>query len=143
VSWFGGKGGWIVYLLIIVLARFLLFFVPFLSVGQAWNITTLLHAVGSFVLFHWDKGLPFVGMDQGKYAKLTMWEQLDKEVQFTPTRKVFTIVPVFLFMLTAHYTDYDLPTLAINLVALAVLLLAKFPHMHKVRIFNINSSPSG
>ena len=47
------------------------------------------------------------------------------------------------FMVTVHYTDYDLPTLAVNLVALAILLLAKFPHMHKVRILNINSSPSG
>jgi len=46
-------------------------------------------------------------------------------------------------MVTVHYTDYDLPTLAVNLVALAILLLAKFPHMHKVRILNINSSPSG
>ena len=27
-----------------------------------------------------------------------MWEQLDQEVQFTPTRKLFTLVPVFLYV---------------------------------------------
>jgi len=99
VSWFGGKGGWLVYLSLIASLRFILCFLPSLSVGQAWNITTLVHAVTSFFLFHWDKGIPFVGMwDQGKYAKLTMWEQLDKEVQYTPTRKLFTLVPIVLFI---------------------------------------------
>ena len=50
--------------------------------------------------FHWSKGAPFTGSDQDKYAKLTMWEQLDQGIQFSPTRKLLTVVPIVLYATT-------------------------------------------
>lgn len=75
---------------------------------------------------------------QGKYDSLTFWEQLDDGVQNTNTRKFLTLVPVALFLLATHGTDYRRQPLGLNLIVLLVLVIAKFPAMHKVRIFGIN-----
>ena len=75
---------------------------------------------------------------QGKYDGLTFWEQLDDGVQNTSNRKFLTLVPVALFLLAAHGTDYRRQPLGLNLIVLLVLVVAKFPAMHKVRILGIN-----
>ena len=75
---------------------------------------------------------------QGKYDKLTFWEQFDDGVQNTGTRKFFLAVPVITFLLATHGTDYRRQPLFLNLVALVVPVVSKFPALHKVRIFGIN-----
>lgn len=84
-----------------------------------------------------DDVMPVCGV-QGKYDSLTFWEQLDDGVQNTNTRKFLTLVPVALFLLATHGTDYRRQPLGLNLIVLLVLVIAKFPAMHKVRIFGIN-----
>jgi uncharacterized membrane protein (DUF2068 family) len=71
---------------------------------------------------------------------LTFWEQIDDGVQFTATRKFFTVVPVALFFLATHSTDYRRQPLGINLFVVVVLLVAKLSSMHKVRILGINAN---
>jgi hypothetical protein len=34
----------------------------------------------------------------GKYDKMTFWEQIDENVMFSPTKKRFLIIPLFLFV---------------------------------------------
>ncbi len=43
---------------------------------------------------------------QGKYDGMTFWEQLDDGVQNTNNRKFLMLVPVVLFLLATHGTDY-------------------------------------
>lgn len=43
------------------------------------------------------------------------------------------------YLIASHTTDYQHPMLFFNTVAVFVLVIAKFPHMHKVRIFGINA----
>jgi len=52
----------------------------------------------TFVAFHWVKGAPFIdaGLEDGKYDKLTLWEQIDYGVQYTSTRKFLWLVPLVL-----------------------------------------------
>ena len=69
---------------------------------------------------------------------LTFWEQIDDGVQFTSTRKFFTIVPVALFLLATNASDFSRQPLGINLLVVVVLLIAKLSSMHKVRIMGIN-----
>ncbi|ORZ01338.1 ORMDL family [Syncephalastrum racemosum] len=88
-------------------------------------------------MFHWVQGIPFEN-NQGAYDGLTLWEQIDGGVQFTATRKFFTAVPIALFLLSTHYTHYDMFQFGINFTALLVVLVAKLPVMHRVRIFGIN-----
>jgi hypothetical protein len=141
VDWFDAKGTWAAYIFLILAMRTFFGFLPFLSPSGAWTATNLTHAVGTYLAFHWSKGVPFGLGDQDKYAKLTMWEQLDQGLQYSPTRKVLTLVPIVLFLITTHYTHYHFPSLLVNLIALLVLLIAKLPHMHKVRIFGVNAGP--
>lgn len=69
---------------------------------------------------------------------MTFWEQLDYGSQFTPTKKYLTIFPILLFLMSTHYTHYDLWMFAVNLGVLLVNLVAKLPAMDRVRIFGIN-----
>jgi len=46
------------------------------------------------------------------------------------------------FLLVAHMTKYTVSHLVVNLVVLGVLLVAKLPEMHGVRIFAINKAPT-
>jgi hypothetical protein len=138
-SWLQYPGIWTSYVLIIVFVWMLFVSLGGLASGVAWSYVHLLHFAITFYLLHWRKGSPF-GEDQGIYDRLTMWEQIDDGVQFTRTKKFFTAVPVVLFLIASHATDYhDHPFFAINVVAVAILLLAKAPMLHKVRIFGINS----
>lgn len=76
--------------------------------------------------------------DQGKLNTMTIWEQLDHEVQYTPTRKFLTLVPILLFVLSTYYSEFRAPELYINIGALALLLVSKLSRMHMVRVFGIN-----
>ncbi|KAG6786888.1 hypothetical protein POTOM_008506 [Populus tomentosa] len=112
----------------------------------------------TYHFFHWKKGTPFAE-DQGIYNRLTWWEQIDKGKQLTRNRKFLTVVPVvlngvqfqlswkqslnvknlILYLIASHTTDYQHPMLIFNTLAVIVLVVAKFPNMHKVRIFGINA----
>ncbi|KAG6788175.1 hypothetical protein POTOM_004230 [Populus tomentosa] len=100
----------------------------------------------TYHFFHWKKGTPFAD-DQGIYNGLTWWEQIENGKQLTRNRKFLTVVPVVLrlmigelwYLMASHTTDYQNPMLFFNTLAVFVLVVAKFPHMHKVRIFGINA----
>lgn len=64
---------------------------------------------------------------------------MDNGKQLTRNRKFLTVVPVVLYLIASHTTDYQNPMLFPNTLAVIVLVVAKFPNMHKVRIFGINA----
>lgn len=105
--------------------------------GLAWTYVHLIHGVITFYLLHWSKGSP-IQDEQGKWDFDTFWEQLDDGQQGTITRKFFTVVPVALFVLATHGSDFGRQPLLLNLVVVVVLVVAKIPLMHRVRIFGIN-----
>jgi len=43
------------------------------------------------------------------------------------------------YLIASHTTDYQHPMLFLNTLAVIVLVVAKLPNMHKVRIFGINA----
>jgi len=104
--------------------------------GLAWTYVHLVHGVVTYYLLHYCKG--GVEEDQGKYDLLTFWEQVDSQVYGTRNRKLFTLMPVALFVLATHGTDFRKQPLGLNLVVVLVLLIAKLPALHKVRFFGIN-----
>ncbi|KAK8658287.1 hypothetical protein V6N13_036495 [Hibiscus sabdariffa] len=84
----------------------------------------------TYHFFHWKKGTPFAD-DQGIYNGLTWWEQIDNGKQLTRNRKFLTVVPVVLYLIASDTTDYQNPMLFFNTLAVFVLVVAKFPNMHK------------
>ncbi|XP_007116628.1 ORM1-like protein 1 isoform X2 [Physeter macrocephalus] len=93
---------------------------------------------GMYVFLHAVKGTPFETPDQGKARLLTHWEQLDYGVQFTSSRKFFTISPIILYFLASFYTKYDPTHFILNTASLLSVLIPKMPQLHGVRIFGIN-----
>nr|POE88502.1 uncharacterized protein CFP56_53788 [Quercus suber] len=137
-EWFTYPGVWTTYILILFFAWLLVLSIFGCSPGMAWTIVNLAHFAVTYHFFHWKKGTPFAD-DQGIYNALTWWEQIDNGKQLTRNRKFLTVVPVVLYLIASHTTDYQHPMLFLNTLAAIVLVVAKFPNMHKVRIFGINA----
>ncbi|CAM0905801.1 unnamed protein product [Alopecurus aequalis] len=149
-EWFMYPGVWTTYILLLFFAWLLVLSVSGCSPGAAWTAVNLGHfavrtapVASSYLItyhfFHWKKGTPFAADDQGIYNRLTWWEQIDNGQQLTRNRKFLTVVPVVLYLIASHLTDYNQPMLFLNTVAVLVLVVAKLPNMHKVRIFGINA----
>ncbi|KAB1219675.1 ORM1-like protein 2 [Morella rubra] len=155
-EWFMYPGVWTTYILILFFSWLLVLSIFGCSPGMAWTIVNLAHFLVELLhfpvchdilcrlpqvtyhFFHWKKGTPFAE-DQGIYNRLTWWEQMDNGKQLTRNRKFLTVVPLVLYLIASHTTDYEHPMLFFNTVAVLVLVIAKFPNMHKVRIFGINA----
>ncbi|MEW5298681.1 MAG: hypothetical protein WDW38_000575 [Sanguina aurantia] len=136
VSWLNSRAFWPLYIGL-VLVSWLGISALTDDAGMAWSYVHLLHGVITYYYLHWSKG-SIASEDQGKYSLLTFWEQIDNQAYGTHTRKFFTLVPVVLFVLAMHGTDFRKQPLGLNLVVVLVLLIAKLPALHKVRIFGIN-----
>ncbi|CAD6245799.1 unnamed protein product [Miscanthus lutarioriparius] len=101
----------------------------------------------TYHFFHWKKGTPFAADDQGIYSRLTWWEQIDNGQRLTRNRKFFycgtcgaySEVRSSRYLIAWHLTDYKQPMFFLNTMAVFVLVIAKIPNMHKVRIFGINA----
>ncbi|KAG6748236.1 hypothetical protein POTOM_048147 [Populus tomentosa] len=157
-EWFMYPGVWTTYILILFFSWLIVLSIFACSPGMAWTIVNLSHFAITYHFFHWKKGTPFAE-DQGMYNRLTWWEQMDNGKQLTRNRKFLTVVPLVLmhsiakpfcvsfhvlfgtikYLIASHTTDYRHPMLFFNTVAVIVLVVAKFPNMHKVRIFGINA----
>ncbi|KAJ0633757.1 putative ORMDL family protein [Helianthus annuus] len=136
-DWFTYPGVWTTYIFIIFFSWLLILSISGCTPGMAWTIVHFSHFLVTYHFFHWMKGTPFAD-DQGIYNRLTWWEQIDNGKQLTRNRKFLTVVPVVLYLIASHTTDYQHPMIFFNTVAVIVLVIAKFPNMHKVRIFGIN-----
>ncbi|GAA5926593.1 hypothetical protein JCM3775_001060 [Rhodotorula graminis] len=137
-DWVNYKGAWLIHVVLIASAILLLETIPGMSQDLTWTIVNLGYLSVSYVIFHYVTGVPFdMTNNSGAFDNLTLWEQIDSGAQYTPAKKWLTSVPIFLFLLSTHYTRYDShPALfTLNLVALLFLGLApKLPAFHRLRI---------
>lgn len=77
-------------------------------------------------MFHYVRGVPFE-FNAGAYDNLNMWEQIDDGAQYTPAKKFLLSVPILLFLLSTHYTHYDLAYFIINFLAVLAVVIPKLP----------------
>lgn len=134
-NWLNNKAAWLFYVLLIFVMWLMIS--NWVDPGLAWTYVHIGHGLISWYLLHWTKGSP-ISDDQGKYDSMTFWEQIDDGVQFTATRKFFTIIPVVLFLLATNSSDFSRQPLGVNLIVVVVLLISKLSSMHDVRILGIN-----
>lgn len=137
VSWLGHPAVWAWYIGLVLLGWLLLCAVMEDS-GLAWSFAHIIHGVITYYLMHVIKGTPFAEEDQGKYSRLTFWEQVDQGSYATTNRKLFTAMPVVLYLLATNGTDFRKQPLGINLAVVLICVLAKLPIFHRVRVFGIN-----
>lgn len=77
-------------------------------------------------MFHYVRGVPFE-FNGGAFDNLNMWEQIDDGAQYTPAKKFLLSVPIVLFLLSTHYTHYDLAYFSINFLAVLAVVIPKLP----------------
>ena len=132
-TWVNSKGAWIIHIVIIALLKVCYDLFPGLSQELSWTLTNITYVTGSYIMFHYVTGIPFE-FNAGAYDNLTMWEQIDDGDQYTPAKKFLLGVPIALFLISTHYTHYDLNLFILNCVACLALIVPKLPSSHRLRI---------
>ena len=100
--------------------------VPGVSQELSWTLTNITYIIATYIMFHYVRGVPFE-FNSGAYDNLTMWEQIDDGAQYTPAKKFLLSVPIVLFLLSTHYTHYDLKYFTFNFIATLAAIVPKLP----------------
>lgn len=117
-----------VHIVLICLLKIIYDIVPGVSQETSWTLTNISYMFGSYIMFHWVRGVPF-DFNAGAYDNLNMWEQIDDGAQYTPAKKFLLSVPIVLFLLSTHYTHYDLTYFTINFFAVLGVVIPKLPYV--------------
>lgn len=120
------SGAWAIHIVLIVLAKVLFDIIPGVSQETSWTLTNMSYMFGSYLMFHHVRGVPF-DFNAGAYDNLNMWEQIDNGAQYTPAKKFLLMVPIVLFLVSTHYTRYDLTYFIINTLATLAVVIPKLP----------------
>ncbi|KAF2973419.1 hypothetical protein GQX73_g166 [Xylaria multiplex] len=132
-NWVNAKGAWTIHIVLIVALKILWDVIPGVSQETSWTLTNISYMFGSYIMFHWVRGVPF-DFNSGAYDNLNMWEQIDDGAQYTPAKKFLLSVPIVLFLLSTHYTHYDLAYFTINFLAVLGVVIPKLPFSHRMRV---------
>ncbi|KAI0287096.1 Orm1 type endoplasmic reticulum protein, partial [Russula brevipes] len=127
-EWVNRKGAWMIHVVLIATGKVIIDAIPGVTKNTSWTAVNLIYLACSYLMFHWVTGIPFGSeLHGGAYDNLTLWEQIDGGAQNTPSKKWLFSVPVGLFLLSTHYTNYNPWLFAINLSALMFTLVPKLP----------------
>ena len=123
-------GAWTIHIVLILALKILFDIVPGMSQETSWTLTNISYMFGSYLMFHWVRGVPFE-FNAGAYDNLNMWEQIDNGDQYTPAKKFLLSVPIVLFLLSTHYTHYGLTYFTINFLAVLAVVIPKLPSVSR------------
>jgi hypothetical protein len=107
-----------------------------MSQETSWTLTNISYMAGSYLMFHYVQGVPFE-FNAGAYDNLNMWEQIDNGDQYTPAKKFLLSVPIVLFLMSTHYTHYDLTYFTINFLAVLAVVIPKLPFVSLLELANV------
>ena len=119
-------GAWAIHVVCIIGLKILFDIIPGVSQETSWTLVNITYMFASYLMFHWVRGVPFE-FNAGAYDNLNMWEQIDNGDQYTPAKKFLLSVPIVLFLLSTHYTHYDLTYFTINFLAVLAVVIPKLP----------------
>ena len=132
-NWVHQKGAWIIHIVIIMLLKVFFNLTGVLDNDWRWTLTNLTYNVGSYIMFHQVKGTPFE-FNSGAYDNLTMWEQIDNGDQYTPSKKFLMLVPIGLFLISTHYSSYNLNLFILNGISCLCVVVPKLAISHRLRV---------
>ncbi|TEA22845.1 Protein ORM1 [Colletotrichum sidae] len=133
-------GAWTIHFVLILCLKIFYDIIPGVSQETSWTLTNISYMFGSYIMFHYVRGVPFE-FNGGAFDNLNMWEQIDDGAQYTPAKKFLLSVPIVLFLLSTHYTHYDLAYFIINFMAVLGVVIPKLPFSHRMRVGLFNDRP--
>lgn len=119
-------GAWLIHIILILALKILFNLLPSISQETSWTLTNTVYMFATYLMFHYVRGIPFE-FNAGAYDNLNMWEQIDNEDQYTPAKKFLLAVPICLFLVSTHYTRYDLGLFLVNFLATVAVVVPKLP----------------
>ncbi|SMN22472.1 similar to Saccharomyces cerevisiae YGR038W ORM1 Evolutionarily conserved protein, similar to Orm2p, required for resistance to agents that induce unfolded protein response [Maudiozyma saulgeensis] len=133
-NWVDQRGAWLIHFVIIALLKIFFNLLPGITPIWSWTLTNTTYIVGFYIMFHLIKGTPF-DFNGGAFDNLTMWEQIDDETLYTPTRKFLIILPIILLLVSNHYAHFTYKLFIFNsLIVLLIGVVPKLPLTHRLRI---------
>ncbi|EGW30595.1 uncharacterized protein SPAPADRAFT_143516 [Spathaspora passalidarum NRRL Y-27907] len=132
-NWVHQKGAWIIHIVLIIFLKIFFNFISVLDNDWKWTLTNLTYNIGSYIMFHQVKGTPFE-FNSGAYDNLTMWEQIDNGDQYTPSKKFLMLVPICLFLISTHYSRYNLNLFILNGISCLCVVVPKMAIAHRLRV---------
>lgn len=132
-DWVNYNGAWIIHIVLIFLLKLFLDIITVFNNDWKWALTNVIYDIGSYIMFHQVKGTPFE-FNSGAYDNLTMWEQIDNGDQYTPTKKFLMIVPIALFLVSTHYSTYNLLLFTVSGASCLCVVVPKLPFAHRLRV---------
>lgn len=130
LTWLLSTGAWTIHFILIGCLKVFYDIIPGVSQETSWTLTNISYMAGSYIMFHYVRGVPFE-FNAGAYDNLNMWEQIDDGAQYTPAKKFLLSVPIMLFLLSTHYTHYDLTYFTINFLAVLAVVIPKLPFVSR------------
>merc|ERR1712070_1082864 len=141
----GFKGSWFLFIFMILGGRYLIGFMG-IDDTSAWGVTHKHHAQVSFFMMHWMKGTPLDSTwtnvtSQGRFDKLTWWEQLDMGQGWSDNKKFLAFLPVFTFIMAVRPIELkdNLVIATAHTCIFGFGLVPKLPSFHQVRLFGVNA----
>jgi len=132
-NWVNNKGAWVIHPVMIAGLKIFYDSIPGVSQEISWTLTNISYMFATYLMFHYVQGVPF-DFNGGAYDNLNMWEQMDNGDQYTPSKKFLMSMPIILFLLSTHYTHYDLTYFIINCMAVMSVIIPKLPSFHRMRV---------
>lgn len=132
-DWVHYKGAWVIHIVLIIFLRLFFDFITVLDNDWKWMMTNVTYNIGSYIMFHQVKGTPFE-FNSGAYDNLTMWEQIDNGDQYTPTKKFLMMVPITLFLISTHYSNYNLYLFTVSGISCLCVVVPKLAIAHRLRV---------
>lgn len=132
-------GAWTIHFVLIACLKIFYDVIPGVSQETSWTLTNITYMVGSYIMFHYVRGVPFE-FNSGAFDNLNMWEQIDNGAQYTPTKKFLLSVPIVLFLLSTHYTHYDLAYFIINFLAVLAVIIPKLPFVSHSLLLSLEAT---
>ncbi|KAG2232401.1 hypothetical protein INT48_007305 [Thamnidium elegans] len=127
-SWVNYKGAWSTTIFVVVALKALFTVIPFITPEASWTLTNLtFNCVSYTVIF--DRVKKKKKKESYTYIYIYIYIIIGS---------LYYVSLGSRFLLSTHYTHYDVFLFGINFTALLVVLIAKLPVMHKVRVFGIN-----
>jgi len=144
-NWVNAKGAWLIHVVLISFGKIIIDTIPRMTQQISWTLVNLCYLALSYLMFHWVTGMPFDSeLHGGAYDDLTLWEQIDDGAQYTPAKKWLLSVPIVLFLVSTHYTNYNPWLFAVNLSALILFaIIPKLPQLHRQRVRFMAEDQSG
>lgn len=132
-DWVHYKGAWVIHFVLIAFLKLILDFITVLDNDWKWTMTNVIYNFGSYIMFHQVKGTPFE-FNSGAYDNLTMWEQIDNGDQYTPTKKFLMMVPIALFLISTHYSNYNVYLFTVSGISCLCVIIPKLAFAHRLRV---------